>query len=193
MDMKTLEKLGNGKPLDELVTPWRAWANSILRQIGWYWYGVAKNYEEYFSDPEKFILFFQAAAYEYELEYGGEYGEFYKRQEKAMGEHIKTHGALPDFRNPLTNALWRISLGMSEKNLTNFLLEPEVKLILRVAHEFLRRIDLGYRPPFGEWPGVPPLEFFDGLQTTPDLETHEVVKLRVGVRHRNGERTLISS
>jgi hypothetical protein len=93
-----------------------------------------------------------------------------------MSEHEKTHGTQLAFHSRITEALWKVSVAMTEKNLTNFLKEPEVKLILRLGHEFVRRVNLGYRPPFGDWPGIPPLSFFDSLRTNPDIQHHELRK-----------------
>lgn len=157
-------------------TPWRAWSNRILRQIGWYWYGVSDGYAEFFNDQDKFILFFKTAAAEYDFEHGGSYVSFRKRLDAAMREHEKTHGAPPAFHSPITEALWKVSVAMTEKNLTNFLQEPEIKLILRLGYEFLRRVNLGYKPPFGDWPSIPPLSYFDSLRTNPDIQPHELRK-----------------
>ncbi len=154
----------------EKMTHWRAWSNRILRQLGWYWYGVFDGYEDFFNDQDKFVLFFQTAAAAYEFEHGGSYASFRKRLDAAMSEHEKTHGALPAFHSPIAEALWKVSVAMTEKNLTSFLQEPEIKLILRLGQEFLRRVNLGYKPPFGDWPCIPPLAYFDGLRTNQDIQ-----------------------
>jgi len=156
------------------ITPWRAWANRILRQLGWYWYGVFDGYDEFFKD--NFVLFFLTAAADYDFENGGSYASFRQRLDAALSEHEKTHGAPPAFQSRITEALWMASVAMTEANLANFLQEPEIKLILRLGHEFIRRVNLGYKPPFGDWPGIPPLSWFESLRTTPDIQYHEVRK-----------------
>lgn len=159
---------------EKTIAPWRAWSNRILRQIGWYWYGVSDGHEDFFND--KFVLFFKTAAADYEFEHGGSYVSFRKRLDTAMIEHEKTHGAPPAFQSPIADALWQVSVAMTEKNLTNFLRKPEIKLILRLGQEFLRRVNLGYKPPFGDWPCIPPLAYFDSLRTNPDIQPHELRK-----------------
>lgn len=154
--------------LEKPITPWRVWANRILRQLGWYWYGVSDGYEDFFNDPNNFILFFQTAAADFEVEHGGSYVSFRKRLDAVMSEYEKTYSAPPAFHSPVAEALWKVSVAMTEKNLTRFLQAPEIKLILRLGYEFLRRVNLGYKPPFGDWPGIPPLSYFDGLRTNPD-------------------------
>lgn len=150
---------------EKTIAPWRAWSNRILRLLGWYWHGVADGHEEFFNDRDKFVLFFKTAAAGYEFEHGGSYVSFRQRLDAAMREHEKTHGAPPAFHNPIAEALWQVSVAMTKQNLANFLKEPEIKLILRLGQEFLRRVNLGYKPPFGDWLGIPPLSFFDSLRT----------------------------
>jgi hypothetical protein len=175
--MQTVEKTWNGKPLSELLTPWRAEANFILRQIGWYWYGMAPDSHEFFDDPNVFVFLFVKMAAEYDFEHGRSLSGFYRRLNEALERHKKEHGELPNFYNPIANALWRVGLAMSKDNLNRFFTEQEVRLIIRWGYEFVRRINLGYQPPFVKLPGLPPLDYFDGLRILPDIQTHELAKL----------------
>ena len=175
--MKTEEKLWNGKPLSELLTPWRAEANFILRQIGWYWYGIAPDPHEFFDNPDVFVFLFVKMAAEYDFEHGKSLVGFYRRLNEGLERHKREHGELPNFFNPIANALWRVSLAMSKDNHERFLYEDEVRLIIRLGYELIRRLNLGYQPPFVKLPNLPPLAYFDGLRTIPDIQTHELAKL----------------
>ncbi len=171
--MMTAEKNWNGKPLGELLTPWRADANFILRRIGWAWYGRASYYEDFFFNRDYFVSFFVNVAAEYDFERGGSLVAFRKRLER-LSEFSKD---LPSYANPISEALWRVSQAISEENLEPFLKEEEIRMIVRLGHEFVRRVNLGYRPPFEQLPFVPPLSYFDGLRVVPDISMHELVGL----------------
>jgi hypothetical protein len=66
---------------------------------------------------------------------------------------------------------------MSKDNHERFLYEEEVRLIIRLGYELVRRLNLGYQPPFVKLPNLPPLAYFDGLRIIPDIQTHELAKL----------------
>ena len=188
--MKGTEKKWKDRTLGELLTPWKAEANYILKKLGAFWYGCEENYGEFLFDPPLFQFHFVASAAYYYLEHGGQRSDFYRRLEK---EKASCQEPPPNFPQILHEAYCLAYAGLTPSKGDEFFYEPEIKLIGKMMvnllnaiywHGTLLNISGGrVSRPLCHYGGseeasqVPTWEYFASLRTEPDISIDELEKL----------------
>jgi len=188
--MKVAEKKWKDRTLSELLTPWKAEANYILKKLGAFWYGFEENYDAFLFEPPLFQFHFVTSAAYYYVEHGGLRSEFYTRLEK---EKASCQEPTPNFPKILHDAYCLAYVGLTPSKGDEFLYEPEIKLIEKMMEKLLNAIYWhvtllslsGGRVsrPLCSYCGseqasqVPTWEYFAHLRTEPDISIDELEKL----------------